>query len=292
MNMMMRTAACGLAAMVCVGSARAEIAYGVTNRGRLISFDTNNPMSILTGMSITGLAGNEVIDGLDMRPNDGMLYGLGSQNNLYRINRMTGAATLVGALNTALNGSSFGFDFNPTGPVALRVVSDTNSNYRLPTPAANGNVLTDTNLAYVSGDAKFGMDPNVVHVAYTNNFLGATSTVLYGIDATHDTLVRFDAPNAGTLRTVGVLGMGGDADINSIGGFDISGLTGMAFAVTQNSSRSSSTLWGINLMTGAGTNLGTIGGGETLVGFTMIPSPASASMLALAGMVSGRRRRR
>lgn len=289
---MMRTAACGLAAMVCVGSARAEIAYGVTNRGRLISFDTNNPMSILTGMSITGLAGNEVIDGLDMRPNDGMLYGLGSQNNLYRINRMTGAATLVGALNTALNGSSFGFDFNPTGPVALRVVSDTNSNYRLPTPAANGNVLTDTNLAYVSGDAKFGMDPNVVHVAYTNNFLGATSTVLYGIDATHDTLVRFDAPNAGTLRTVGVLGMGGDADINSIGGFDISGLTGMAFAVTQNSSRSSSTLWGINLMTGAGTNLGTIGGGETLVGFTMIPSPASASMLALAGMVSGRRRRR
>lgn len=289
---MMRTAACGLAAMVCVGSARAEIAYGVTNRGRLISFDTNNPMSILTGMSITGLAGNEVIDGLDMRPNDGMLYGLGSQNNLYRINRMTGAATLVGALNTTLNGSSFGFDFNPTGPVALRVVSDTNSNYRLPTPAANGNVLTDTNLAYVSGDAKFGMDPNVVHVAYTNNFLGATSTVLYGIDATHDTLVRFDAPNAGTLRTVGVLGMGGDADINSIGGFDISGLTGMAFAVTQNSSRSSSTLWGINLMTGAGTNLGTIGGGETLVGFTMIPSPASASMLALAGMVSGRRRRR
>jgi len=292
MNMMMRTAACGLAAMVCVGSARAEIAYGVTNRGRLISFDTNNPMSILTGMSITGLAGNEVIDGLDMRPNDGMLYGLGSQNNLYRINRMTGAATLVGALNTALNGSSFGFDFNPTGPVALRVVSDTNSNYRLPTPAANGNVLTDTNLAYVSGDVKFGMDPNVVHVAYTNNFLGATSTVLYGIDATHDTLVRFDAPNAGTLRTVGVLGMGGDADINSIGGFDISGLTGMAFAVTQNSSRSSSTLWGINLMTGAGTNLGTIGGGETLVGFTMIPSPASASVLALAGMVSGRRRRR
>lgn len=289
---MMRTAACGLAAMVCVGSARAEIAYGVTNRGRLISFDTNNPMSILTGMSITGLAGNEVIDGLDMRPNDGMLYGLGSQNNLYRINRMTGAATLVGALNTALNGSSFGFDFNPTGPVALRVVSDTNSNYRLPTPAANGNVLTDTNLAYVSGDVKFGMDPNVVHVAYTNNFLGATSTVLYGIDATHDTLVRFDAPNAGTLRTVGVLGMGGDADINSIGGFDISGLTGMAFAVTQNSSRSSSTLWGINLMTGAGTNLGTIGGGETLVGFTMIPSPASASVLALAGMVSGRRRRR
>ena len=290
--MMMRTAACGLAAMVCVGSARAEIAYGVTNRGRLISFDTNNPMSILTGMSITGLAGNEVIDGLDMRPNDGMLYGLGSQNNLYRINRMTGAATLVGALNTALNGSSFGVDFNPTGPVALRVVSDTNSNYRLPTPAANGNVLTDTNLAYVSGDVKFGMDPNVVHVAYTNNFLGATSTVLYGIDATHDTLVRFDAPNAGTLRTVGVLGMGGDADINSIGGFDISGLTGMAFAVTQNSSRSSSTLWGINLMTGAGTNLGTIGGGETLVGFTMIPSPASASVLALAGMVSGRRRRR
>lgn len=274
-----------------VSTAHAEIAFGVTAQQRLISFDTNTPGAIISGVAISGLALNEIVTGIDVRPNDNLLYALGSQNNLYRINPANGAATLVSALSIPLNGASFGFDFNPTGPVALRIVSNTGRNYRVTNPGTGGNVIQDTDLAYIAGDPAFGASPNITHVAYTNSVAGATSTVLYGIDVGRDTLVRHVSPNAGTLSTIGTLGMGTNADINTVGGFDISGSTGRAFAATQNVSLSRSTLWGINLVTGAGTDLGEIGGGETLVAFTLVPAPASFGLVG-AGMIAFGRRRR
>lgn len=288
-----RLAACAAsfvsAAVVPVASA--EIAFGVTQQQRLISFNTATPGTLSSGFAISGLAANEQVVGIDVRPNDGFLYALGSQNNLYRLNTSTGAATLVSPLSIPLNGGNFGIDFNPTGPVALRIVSNTDKNYRVTDPGTGGSVTQDTDLAYIAGDANFGVNPNVTHVAYTNSVAGATSTVLYGIDAGTDTLVRFNSPNGGTLSTVGVFGVGGTANINVIGGFDIFGPTGNAFAATQDVSLSISTLWKIDLATGAGVNLGEIGGGETLVAFTMVPSPASAALLCL-GVVTLTRRRR
>ena len=170
-------------------------------------------------------------------------------------------------------------------------MSNTDKNYRLPTPGANGNVIQDSDLAYVAADANFAVNPNITHIAYTNSFAGAGSTALYALDAGLDTLVRFGSPNAGTLNTVGTLGMGLNANINSIGGFDISGSTGVAYAATQNISLSQSTLWQINLATGNATNLGEIAG-ETLVAFTIVPSPASASLFTLGLVLAGRRRTR
>jgi hypothetical protein len=280
-------AACASGAQV----AHAELAYAVTSQQRLVSFDTSTPGTLISGFAISGLAANEQIAGIDIRPNDGFLYALGTQNNLYRLNPTSGAASLVGALSIPLNGASFGFDFNPTGPVAMRIVSNTDKNYRLPTPGTSGTTIQDTDLAYVAGDSRFGVNPNITHVGYTNSFAGATSTVLYGIDAGQDTLVRFGSANAGTLNTVGTLGMGMNANINTIGGFDISGVTGAAFAVTQNVSLSQSTLWGINLTTGAGIDLGSVGGGETLVAFTIVPTPSAAAALGLGVLFAGRRRR-
>ncbi|MDX2116976.1 MAG: DUF4394 domain-containing protein [Planctomycetota bacterium] len=279
------------AVVASAGLAHAEIAYGVTAQGRLVSFDTGAPSSLLSGFAISGLANNEQISGIDFRPNDGFLYGLGSQNNWYRINTSNGQATLVAALTMPLNGASFGTDFNPTGPVAFRIVSNTGKNYRMTNPGTGATIVQDTDLNYVAGDSRFGTKPNVTHVAYTNSFAGATSTVLYGIDAGTDTLVRFGSPNAGTLNTVGTLGMGTNLNINVLGGFDISGATGMAYAVTQNTSLSRSTLWGINLMTGAGMDLGEVAGGETLVAFSIVPSPASLGVLGAGLLAAGRRRR-
>lgn len=283
--------------LACAGAsvAQAEIAYAVTDQQRLISFDTNNPNTLLTSVAVTGLAINDRIGGIDFRPSNGLLYGLGtSANNLYTLNPATGAVTSTVTLSTALSGGNFGFDFNPTGPVALRITSNTANNYRIPDPAT-GVVITDAALNYVAGDPNFGVSANVTHVAYTNSVPGATSTTLFGIDAGTDTLVRFVSPNAGTLQTVGTLGMGTNVNINVIGGFDISGATGNAFAATQNVLLSQSTLWGINLATGAGVNLGSIGGGETLVAFTLlpnsIPTPGALTLLGLSGLVVARRRR-
>lgn len=285
----------GVAAVAAPSAVRAELVYGINQQQRLLSWDSAAPGTLLGGVAISGLASNETIQGIDFRPNDGRLYGLGSLNNLYTINPATGAASLVSALSIPLNGANFGFDFNPTGPVALRIVSNTGKNYRIANPAAGGVVTVDTDVAYVPGDANFGANPNITHVGYTNSFPGATSTTLYAIDAGLDVLVRFGNANAGTLNTVGTLGIGAPADINVIGGFDISATSNIGFAAVQRIDQSSTMFWSINLATGAATPVGLVGGGEVITAMALadgnIPAPGAAAALGLGLLALGRRRR-
>ena len=155
-------------------------------------------------MFISGLQQNESILGIDFRPLNGQLYGLGSTSRLYTINTSSGVATAVGGqFSTLLSGFSFGFDFNPMVD-AIRVVSETNQNLVI-NPNTGAVQAVATNLFYGPADPNFGVDPNVVDSAYTNNFPGAGSTQLYGIDTGLDILVT-QANSAGTLGTVGPLG--------------------------------------------------------------------------------------
>ena len=101
-------------------------------------------------------------------------------------------------------------------PDRLRVVSNLNGNYRI-NPFV-GTVLVDAVLSYAGGDANAGADPNVTAVAYINNFAGASTTTLYGIDTLLDVLLIQNPPNGGVLNTVGSLGI----NVGSAAGFDIS----------------------------------------------------------------------
>lgn len=276
----------GLAA----ATARAEIVYGVTQTQTLVTWDSASPNNILGGVALNGLQSNEVIRGIDFRPATGQLYALGSTSRLYTVNIANGAATQVGAvLPTPLNGSNFGFDFNPQID-RIRVVSNQNQNLVL--HPDTGAQTAATAVFFGNADVNFGVDPNVVHSAYSNNFAGTGSTQLYGIDTNLDILVT-QANSAGTLGTVGSIG----ADINEIGGFDISGVTGLAYAVTMDVNLSRSTFWTINLATGQGTMVGMIGqvgGGEIITAMSVtgapVPAPAALGLLATAGWVSRRRR--
>jgi hypothetical protein len=171
-----------------------------------------------------------------MRPLNGQLYALGSTNRLYTINTSSGAATAVGTTPLALTGSNFGFDFNPTVD-RIRIVSETGVNLRV--NPADG-------VAVVDGALNPGT-PAVTGAAYTNNFAGATSTVLYDIDSTTDQLFRQDPPNNGTLVAVGSLG----ANVTAANGFDIGGTSGTAFAAL--TVGSAGYIYTINLTTGAAT---------------------------------------
>ncbi len=271
----------------CASLAHAELIYGLTLQGSLVTFDSLTPGTISSGVAVQGLQANETLVGIDTRPATGELFGLGSFNRMYRIDPVTGLATQVGgtAFTPGLNGSSFGFDFNPTVD-RIRVTSDADQNLRL-NPITGALAAVDGSLAYAAGDVNFGRNANVVHAAYTNNVAGATTTTLYGIDAGTDALVIQSPPNNGVLTTVGLLGM----DVTDIGGFDISGATGIAYAVLLDANLSRSALWTINLSTGAGTLVGQVGGGAIITAMTVVPTPGAASLLALAGVVSIRRRR-
>lgn len=284
--------AAALAAVGLCQNASAELIYAVANQGiatNLISFDSSSPSNLLSGTNITGLQANETLVAIDFRPATGQLYGLGSSSRLYTINTGTGAATGVGGqFSTLLNGFSFGFDFNPNID-RIRVVSEVNQNLVL-NPITGAVQLVATNLAYVAADPNFGIDPNVVDSAYTNNVPNAASTQLYGIDTGRDILVT-QANNAGTLGTVGLLGI----DASAAGGFDISGTSGIAYAALLTSGSSQSSLYTINLATGLAVPLGVIDGGIVVSAMTVapaIPEPATLGLVAtsLLGLAAMRRR--
>ncbi len=200
---------------------------------------------------------------------------------MYSINT-TGAATQVGSNGAfTLSGSSFGFDFNPTVN-RIRVTSNTDQNLRL-NPNDGTVTTTDTALAYAAGDANAGANPNVVGSAYTNNFSPSATTTLFGIDSNLDILVT-QVPNNGTLNTVGVLGV----SVSDAVGFDISGITGTSFASFVSPNGGGSSLYTINLASGAASVIGSIGtlGATPLNGiaagvFAPVPEPSATLLMTL-----------
>ena len=267
-----------LTAAACVLPARAELLTGLTSGGNLIAFDSSTPGTV-SSLPITGLGGQTLI-GLDVRPINQVLYGIGSANTIFTINTFTGAATSVGTLGTATSGTVFGLDFNPV-PDRLRVVSDTEQNLRI--NVGTGAVTTDLALNYNVGDVNFGANPNIVGAAYANStpFAAVVSTTLYGIDSSLDILVNQNPPNNGTLNTIGSLGL----NTSGIAGFDISGTSGIAYAALDVGGLSS--LYTINLATGTATSLGLIGDGSAVSGLTVspVPEPEHYAMIAAGGLI-------
>ncbi|HEY0713382.1 MAG TPA: DUF4394 domain-containing protein, partial [Polyangia bacterium] len=104
----------------------------LTAANTLVTFDSKVPGAVTAPVDITGLATGETLVGITVRPANGKLYGLGSTSRLYELNRMTGAAVAIGAgpFTPVLEGTQFGFDFNPTVD-RIRVTSNTGQNLRL-----------------------------------------------------------------------------------------------------------------------------------------------------------------
>lgn len=264
--------------LLSVSSARAGTIYGLTTLNQLFRFESNNPGTINATIGITGLAGGDTLIGIDFRPANGLLYGLSQTGNIYVINTVTGAATIVGTpVTPALSGTEFGIDFNPV-PDRLRIVSDNDQNLRA-NPNTGGAAVADGTLAYAAGDVNQGQNPNVVGVAYTNNFAGATTTTLYDIDSTLNILVMQNPPNNGTLITIGSLGV----NPSNVVGFDIQSVNigDMAYASMVLEGETIPKLFRINLTTGAATLIGIISGPSQVRDIAIAP-PAVPALNAYA----------
>src|SRR4051812_35886799 len=253
------------ATLLGAGSARAQPELLYATNGSSITRFTTGSLGTTTTVPLTGLQGGETLVGIDLRPTTQTLLGVGSTSRVYTINPLTGAAVQVGTAGAfTLNGTAFGTDFNPV-PDRIRQVSNTEQNLRL---NPNDGTLAGT-------DTALNPAGNVVGVAYTNSFPGATLTTLFGIDSAAGTLVMIgspngtpNSPNGGIITTVGSLGLG--TNLNEAIGFDISGLTGTGYAsiTTGGISR----LYTVNLTTGAAT-LSSSNGGAIRSGPTPLPGP-------------------
>ncbi|HVK15107.1 MAG TPA: DUF4394 domain-containing protein [Gemmataceae bacterium] len=257
---------------------------GLTTDNRLWTFDSADPTKILTSVRVSGLQPKEDLVALDARPATGQLYAPSNQGRLYVLNPGTGVATAVGTTPASVlpKGGPFGFDFNPTVDRVRLVAAgkgELNVRYDPVTGAAvDGDPGTpgdqpDTALFFPAGDPNQNKNPSVVAAAYTNNFLGATQTTLYALDAGRNALVTIGgpngtpSPNGGQLATVGPLG----TNIGTIASFDIAA-DGTAYAAVRTGNGANPTrLATVDLETGRLTLLGQIGPGRNLDGLAVLP---------------------
>jgi hypothetical protein len=233
----------------------------VQGANALVRFSTAAPVTVGAPVLVTGLGAN-ALKAIDYRPATGQLYGIatdvaGAAVQTYVINPVTGAATAVGtAVTLPVPGASWDLNFNPVVD-RLRIVNDQDENARL-NPDTGALAGDDTNLTPAPA--------TVGAVAYLNPFAGATATTLYAINQTTSSLALIGgvnavpSPNGGVVTDIGPLGV---AITGGTSALDIAN-NNAAFAVLRPSSGSSS-LYAVNLATGAATAIGMVGDGSLVI---------------------------
>ena len=232
----------------------APLAYGLTDDSRIVTFKTATPNTLDASVAVTGLAAGERLLGFDVRPKDGLLYGISSNARIVTIDPATGVAIVKATLSadaadatapyTSIAGTAFGVDFNPVAD-RLRVIGNTGQSLR---------INVDTGATTTDGAInRAGALPVVTAAAYTNSIAGATATALYDIDTASASLALQNPPNDGTLVNVGLLGVLPAGDV----GFDIAGgANGLALAALRTTPTGASSLYRIDLATGAAVLVG------------------------------------
>lgn len=215
-------------------------AWILTNNS-LVMIDTADPAAAGAPLPVTGLNAGDTLVGIDFRPVNGYLYGLGFNSGagtlqLYNVSWRTGVATPIGATGTfvgfdgvtpvSIAGAAFGFDFDPMTD-RLRIVNDTGQHFRMD---PNTGAFLDGDLGGSPGGVPgLNMDVQINGgpagadgVAYTNNIVGRQSTTLYTLDSATNALYIQNPPNGGTATTPRAVTLNGSPlDFTSANGFDI-----------------------------------------------------------------------
>lgn len=153
-------------------------------------------------VKVTGITG--MLVGIDVRPADGLLYGLVDDGTVVTI-AADGKATMKSKLDTMLaKGVTATVDFNPVAD-RLRVMGSDGMSLRA--NVDDGKVTKDGDHKYAEADMHKGEKPNVIAGAYTNSVKGTKETALFNIDGTIGALVKQAPPNDGILGAVGKLGI-------------------------------------------------------------------------------------
>ncbi len=184
------------------GTAQAQTVIALMDGNMIAPIDAKS-WTAGKAMKVTGVDGKLI--GIDVRPADGMLYGLFDDGSIAVIDTSTAKAALKSKLGSTLaRGVAATVDFNPVAD-RLRIIGSDGTNLRA--NVDDGKVTTDGTLKFADTDMHKGETPNIVAGGYTNAVKGAKETALYNIDATIGALVKQAPPNDGILTAVGKLGV-------------------------------------------------------------------------------------
>jgi len=156
----------------------------------------------LRRLPVSGVIGTLI--GIDFRVAKGLLYGIDDAGLIYKIDAQ-GNATPVSFLTVLFGGDMRSLaDFNPVAN-ALRLIGANDQNFAVTNTGGDlAKTVPQAPIAYAQGDVNFGQNPNLAAGAYTNNVIGATVTLFYGIDYDLDTFVTIAPPlNNGSSNTGG-----------------------------------------------------------------------------------------
>lgn len=188
------------------------IVYALNDNNTVYRMDVRKPGTIIDSIKLETRDPGEKIIGIDSRPTTGEIFAISNFRTVYSVNttgyRVTRPVFILHKLGikTDLN-TTIGFDIDPVRD-RMRIVT-----------AKGDNVLL--RLEDGQQEGKGGATPDVGAVAYSNNYPGATTTTLFGLDSHADKLVRYENPEAGSITAVGHFGI----DVEEVGGFDISTTT-------------------------------------------------------------------
>jgi hypothetical protein len=192
-----------LASTAVANSAYAGSIIGLVDGKTLITIDPAT-RKVTGSADVKGTAGPLL--GIDVRPADGLLYGVAADGTIVTIDAKTGQTTAKSKIAEMIKATSdVTFDFNPAAD-RLRLMSADGTSLRI--NVDDGKVTVDGSHKFKEGDANAGKTPKVVAGAYSNSLNPKpTATALYNIDATTWTLVSQAPPNDGVLNTIGSLGL-------------------------------------------------------------------------------------
>jgi hypothetical protein len=229
------------------GAAVAAPAVVLVGDKTLVMFDTES-LAVGVTMEVSGV---DKLHGIDVRPADGLLYGVGADGSVVTIDTATGAATAKSKLSQSIpDGVAAIVDFNPVAD-RLRFMGSDGTNLRA--NVDDGMVTVDTKLSYDAADMHAGEAPAIVAAAYTNSIGKPEATKMFDIDATIVALIQQVPPNDGILKAIGKLGIDA-ADTYALDIASTAELVNTAYLVA------GATLYTVNLDTGAATAVGEIAG--------------------------------
>lgn len=246
-------------------TARASDLFGTVFGAPTPLFSVNQSTGAITAI---GPSGVDSVGDLTSNPASGQVWGVSiASNQLVSFNTSTGVGTALTTITGARGITSLAYN-----PVSGRLYGNESISFS----SVNTDILYEINpatgVATLVGPIGFG---NVFALAFANN------GTLFGVSDNSDELISISTVSgAGSL--IGATGL------FSI--FDIAARPedGVVFAADSGTS----SLYTINLGTGATTLVGAYGSTTNIAGLAFVPAPGAAAMLGLGVFTLGARRRR